>query len=93
MKKIIMAWVLLLFSAISSSARAQSTAPYELVNGTFDSNNTLSASSYEITIGNNLPGANEISSGDYALSGSLSGSAITAPVAASRKIYLPVVRR
>ncbi len=78
---------------IAYPLQAQTSNPYELVNGTFDSSSTLSASNYELVTSSNHASANEISSGVYALSGGLSGSVITAPVAASRKIYLPVIRR
>jgi hypothetical protein len=92
--KLLASWLcLMLHLMVSIPSSAQSTAPYELINGTFDSNNILSASGYEVVTSNNLPGANEIISGDYALSGGLSGSAITAPVAAGCKIYLPVITR
>ncbi len=80
-------------SLISSSARAQPNATYELVKSYIGPGGSLSAGIYTLSSSIGQPTAGEVSAGIYTLGGGFWGGGVIVPAIGNYNVYLPLILR
>lgn len=90
---VMIAVVLIGFSALASSARAAPQATYELVRNVISPGSNVSAGIYNINSSIGQPAAGQVSAGVYTLGSGFWGGGIVVPAIGNYRVYLPLIKK